>query len=96
MIKKRSKGFRRIENKRLMAFIYLILRVMVVGVMILQFFNKDYQNVFLCVLTLALFMMPSIIERRFRVDLPDMLEIIILFFIFAAEIREVSQTLSTY
>ena len=55
MTKKRSKGFRRIENKRLMAFIYLILRVMVVGVMILQFFNKDYQNVFLCVLTLALF-----------------------------------------
>ena len=86
MTKKRSKGFRRIENKRLMAFIYLILRVMVVGVMILQFFNKDYQNVFLCVLTLALFMMPSIIERRFRVDLPDILEIIILFFIFAAEI----------
>ena len=83
---KKEKGFRHIENKKKMAVIYLILRSLVIVVMIAQFYNRDYQNVFLCILTLILFMMPSIIERRFRIDLPDTLEIIILLFIFAAEI----------
>ena len=75
---KKEKGFRHIENKKKMAVIYLILRSLVIVVMIAQFYNRDYQNVFLCILTLILFMMPSIIERRFRIDLPDTLEIIIL------------------
>ena len=41
---------------------------------------------FLCVLTLILFTIPSFIERTIRIDIPDTLEIIILLFIFAAEI----------
>jgi hypothetical protein len=40
----------------------------------------------MCVLTLILFYMPDILQRRLRVYLPDALEIIILVFIFAAEI----------
>ena len=41
---------------------------------------------FLCILTLVLFTLPTVIERRVRIDLPDTLEIIILVFIFASEI----------
>lgn len=66
--------------------IYLILRALVIVTMIAQFFNKNYENVFLCILTLVLFMLPSIFEMNFRVDLTDTMEIIILLFIFAAEI----------
>lgn len=73
------------ENKRVFA-IYAILRIFVVGVMIAQIFNRNYENVFLCILTLILFLVPSIIEMNFKVDIPDALEIIILLFIFAAEI----------
>ena len=37
-------------------------------------------------LTLVLFLLPTIFERRLKIDLPDTLEIVIMLFIFAAEI----------
>ena len=67
-------------------FIYGVLRLSVFLVLIAQFFNRDYESVFLCILTLFLFLVPSILERRLRVVVPDTLEIIILLFIYAAEI----------
>lgn len=73
------------ENKS--AFIvYSLLRLMVIGMMILQIFNRNFQNVFLCILTLILFIMPSVVQATFKVEFPTLLEIIILLFIFAAEI----------
>ena len=86
--KKRLKGqeWRHIENKKLVYTVYFVLRLSVVGMLIAQFFNQNYENVLLCVLTLVLFMLPSAFERRLHIDLPDTLEIIILLFIYAAEI----------
>ena len=40
----------------------------------------------LCVLTLILFAIPPLIERRLKIEIPDTLEVIILLFIYAAEI----------
>ncbi len=71
---------------RRMATVYIVLRLFVVAVLVAQFFNQNYSNVFLCILTLVLFTLPSLFERRLKIDLPDTLEIIVLFFIFAAEI----------
>ncbi len=65
---------------------YFILRLLVVAVMVLQAFNRDYYDVFLCALTLALFLIPSFVERRLHIDVPNTLEVIILLFIFSAEI----------
>lgn len=73
------------RNKRTM-LVYIILRALVLAVLIRAAFRQDFESVFLCGLTLILFLMPSIISRTFKVYLPDALEIIILFFIFAAEI----------
>lgn len=73
------------QNKR-MAVLYLVLRVLVVATLILQIFNQQYENVYLCVLTLVLLMIPPFIEVNFRIDIPDTLEVVILFFIIAAEI----------
>ena len=73
------------QNKR-MAILYLVLRVLVVATLILQIFNQQYENVYLCVLTLVLLMIPSFIEINFHIDIPDTLEVVILFFIIAAEI----------
>ncbi|MDO5401174.1 MAG: hypothetical protein Q4F17_09385 [Eubacteriales bacterium] len=81
-----NRGFRHIQNKKTMSRVYFVLRLSVLLVMAAQFFNRNYENVFLCLLTLALFLLPSLIERRLKIDLPDTLEIIILLFIFAAEI----------
>ncbi len=73
------------QNKKLF-ILYVVLRISVVLVMIAQFFNGNYENVFMCVLTLFLFTIPSFVENNFYIDIPDTLEVIILLFIFAAEI----------
>ena len=73
------------ENKNTF-LVYSGMRVVVIVMMILQFFNRNYENVFLCLLTLVLMIMPSILQVTFKVEFPSVLEIIILFFIFAAEI----------
>ena len=62
------------HEKRSVTMVYILLRTSVVLVMLAQIFNHNFENVFLCVLTLILFM------------LPNTLEIIILLFIYAAEI----------
>lgn len=73
-------------RKPVVSAVYLALRAAVIVVMVAQFFNKNFENVFLCGLTLILFILPTIFERKLKVDLPDTLEIIIMLFIFAAEI----------
>ena len=75
-----------IRRKPAVAAVYFVLRALVILTMILQFFNRNYENVFLCTLTLVLFLLPTLIEDRLRIDFPDTMEIIILLFIFAAEI----------
>lgn len=84
--KKRKQVTRHIANKKLVLSVYLILRLLVILTMVAQFFNHNYENVYICVLTLVLFTLPTIVEQRLHVDLPDTLEIIILVFIFSAEI----------
>ena len=66
--------------------VYVILRALVILVMILQIFNRNFENVFLCILTLLLLIVPSFIQVNFKIELPTGLEIILLLFIFAAEI----------
>lgn len=74
------------EKKGAVVTVYIVLRLAVILVLIAQFFKGNFENVFLCVLTLILFLVPTFIERKIHVDLPDTLEIIIMLFIFAAEI----------
>ena len=66
--------------------VYFTLRLLVIAMMNLQLMNRNYENVFLCVLTLVLLVAPSFIQITFKVELPTLLEIIILVFIFSAEI----------
>lgn len=66
--------------------VYFTLRFLVIVMMILQLMNRNYENVFLCVLTLMLLVIPSLVQITFKVELPTVLEIVILVFIFAAEI----------
>lgn len=74
------------REKKAVTITYILLRTSVVLVMLAQIFNRNFENVFLCVLTMGLFMMPSLLERKLDIDLPNTLEIIILLFIYAAEI----------
>lgn len=84
--KEKKSLLQQIKEKRGIALVYFILRVSVILVMVAQFFNGNFQNVFLCILTLVLFLIPAFIEHRLNIEVPDTLEIIILLFIYAAEI----------
>lgn len=66
--------------------VYFTLRLLVIVVLVLQIFNGNYENVFLCILTLLLLVIPSLVQVTMKIELPTTLEIIILVFIFAAEI----------
>lgn len=66
--------------------IYLILRGLVILTLIRQFFLGNWNNVFLCGLTLVLFVLPVIVEKKMNLEVPDALQIIILLFIYSAEI----------
>ena len=74
------------KEKKAVTLVYILLRTSVLLVMLAQIFNRNFENVFLCVLTLLLFSLPSLLERKLDIDLPNTLEIIILLFIYAAEI----------
>jgi magnesium-transporting ATPase (P-type) len=65
------------RTKRSVTLVYILLRASVILVMLAQIFNRNFENVFLCVLTLFLFMVPSMLERKLDIALPNTLEIII-------------------
>lgn len=75
-----------IKQHKAVFTVYIILRLSVIAIMIAQFLNGEYYNVFMCLFTLLLFTIPSFVERRIKIDVPDLLEVIILLFIYAAEI----------
>lgn len=77
---------RELRENRSTLLVYTGMRLLVLAIMILQIFNKNYENVFLCILTLVLMIMPSVVQATFKVEFPSLLEVIILCFIFAAEI----------
>ena len=73
------------QNKTTLT-VYLVLRALVIFVLVRSVLRREYQSVFLCALSLFLMVLPSIVARRLKVVLPSTLEVIILLFIFAAEI----------
>lgn len=85
-------GFRRavdseIRQHKSTFVIFSILRILVLVCMVRQIvFHQNYEGFFFCLLTLALLYLPSLVQVRFRIEIPVALEITILCFIYAAEI----------
>lgn len=74
------------QHKKRDITVYVALRILVIITLVAQTLRGNFENVFLCVLTLFLFTLPVFIERTLKVKLPNALETIILLFIFSAEI----------
>lgn len=66
--------------------VFITLRFFVILAMVVSVIRGNYENLFVCTLALALFMIPAFVEKNFGIQLPSTLEIIILLFIFSAEI----------
>lgn len=74
------------QTKRKSLLVYFILRVLVILCMVLQLLRGDWNNAFLCLLSLILFTVPILLQYRLKIKIPILLESIIYIFIFAAEI----------
>ena len=74
------------RNKTRDITVYIVLRTLVILVLIAQIINKNYENVFLCILTLILLLIPIWIDKKLNIKIPTFLEITIFLFIFSAEI----------
>ena len=66
--------------------VYFTLRALVILCMVLQILRGDLQNILLCVLTLILLLIPFFVEKYMKIDMPNVLEIITMLFVFSAEI----------
>ena len=91
----RDSAYAALHRKGVVTAVYLVLRVLVILTLISQFLHGNFENVFFCVLSLVLFLMPTILERQLQIDLPNVLEIVILLFIFSAWILGEVQTYYT-
>ena len=66
--------------------IYLILRILVIICMVAQSMHGNWNNVALCILTLVLFTVPTLISRKLNMELPSLVVIGVYLFIYSAEI----------
>ena len=74
------------ETKKSTIMVYVVLRALVIISMIRQIILGEISNAALCLLSLILFTIPFWVQEKFKITLPSLLEIIILCFIFSAEI----------
>lgn len=72
------------KKKPLNITVYIVLRFLVILCMTGQVIRGNWNNVFLCFLTLLLFTVPTLIDNRLKIKFPSVLEIITYLFIFAA------------
>ena len=75
-----------IRRNKSVSAVYFVLRLAVIIIAVLSVLGGNYENLFICILVLVLFLLPSFIQRKLQIELPSTLEIIIICFIFAAEI----------
>lgn len=74
-----------VKNGKL-KIMYLVLYALVILVLVRSLLRGEYHNVFMCVLTVVLFMLPAFVEKNLGLHIPTVLESIVLLFIFSAEI----------
>ena len=83
---KRLRLLAEIKRKPAVAAVYFILRLIVLITLVSSAMRGEYESAFICLLVLFLFLLPLFVQKNFGIELPSTLEIIILVFIFAAEI----------
>ena len=74
------------KGQKVKFIVYVVVRVLVVLALIRQIWEHDWHDVMLCGMTLILLFLPTVLSKQLALRLPNVLEIIIVVFIFAAEI----------
>ena len=74
------------KGQKVKFIVYVVVRVLVVLALIRQIWEHDWHDAMLCGMTLILLFLPTLLSKQLALRLPNVLEIIIVVFIFAAEI----------
>ena len=74
------------ESSKVSITVYFVLRFLVILCMIREIILGNIWNAILCILSLFLLVLPIFFQKKFKIDLPDALEVLIFLFIFSAEI----------
>ncbi len=75
-----------IKTDRKSFVLYAALRALVILTLFRCLWMGNYESAAICVLSLVLFLVPSILETSFRIQIPTAFEMTIYLFIYAAEI----------
>lgn len=75
-----------IREHRRVFMLYSALRILIILSMVRAIMNANYHGAFICLLSLLLFAIPSLMENGFNIKILPLLEAIIYLFIFSAEI----------
>ena len=73
------------ENKPTFA-VYVVLRVIVLSIIVFSIIRGDAGGALAGILAFVLFLVPAFLEKKLKIELPSVLEIIVLLFIFASQI----------
>lgn len=85
--KKREKTEKREKRGKVFkTAVYVIVRAVTAAVLVYSLSRRQWENAGTCVMTLALLMIPSFLERRLQIGLPGAMESLMIFFVFAANI----------
>ena len=74
------------KNNRAAFVTWLLLRLLVLAAMVYSAVQGEYENVFICILVLFLFLLPSLLQKGLGIAFPSGFQILILVHIFACEI----------
>lgn len=83
---KRKKKKLKPDKKALTLIVYFTLRILVILSLVVQGFHGNWNNVFLCIVTLFLFTLPDLLQEKLNITFPDTLETIVYLFIFSSAI----------
>lgn len=83
---KRINDINEMKNHKVKTAVYFVLRVIIVGLLVLSIVNGRWENAMTCGMTLVLLMIPAFIEHKLKVDLPNVMEVIMIVFVFSANI----------
>ncbi|KRK79721.1 hypothetical protein [Companilactobacillus nodensis] len=74
------------DASKFVKFIYILYRLIAIGMLISEAAMGRGNEMFIVILTLVLFEIPAIIENQFKIMIPDILEFVIISFVFSSTI----------
>ncbi|MCD8026811.1 MAG: hypothetical protein LUF33_07820 [Clostridiales bacterium] len=75
-----------IKNHKVLTGVYFVIRAVIIVILVISLIRGQWENTMTCVLSFLLLMMPTFIERRLKIDIPSVMEIIVIVFVFAANV----------